>query len=501
MKKWMKAGIPLVLVLVAVSAFMVRDRGVAEAEDSALEFAVAELRSLEVTAEAAGLIEPIRLVEVKSKASGEITSLRVETGDAVQRGELLGEVDPRDVRNTYAQAEADLAVAKARMETARAQKQRSEELRKASVITEQEYESAMFEEASARSQLVKAEVNLELARERLSDVTIRAPIDGVIISKTVEEGSIIQSASQNISGGSIIFTMADLSEMQVRTLVDETDLGKIKPGQQARVSVEAFPGRTFLGTILKIEPQAIVEQNVTMFPVLVHLTNMDGALKPGMNAEVVIEVARRENVTTIPNAAVVSMRDAAAAATMLGLGEDAVRNAMRPARQPDAAGAADGAPAAAGEQTGERGAGAARAGAQNDAASADGRARSADAGAVRGAGAPTGAQPGAGAARAMPQGGGDGSAMRQGGRGGRAGIGNGDTRTGVVFVRTATGIEPRMTVLGLNDWDNTEVIRGVKPSDEVVLISVARLQQQQQDMLDRMRERSSGAFPGAGGRR
>src|SRR5690606_38481922 len=241
MKKWMKPAIPLVLVSVAVSAFMVRDRGPAEAEESVLEFATAEQRSLEVTAEAAGLIEPIRLVEVKSKASGEITSLRVETGDAVKRGDLLGQVDPRDVRNTYAQAEADLEVAKARMETARAQKQRSEELRKANVITEQEYESATFEEASARSQLVKAEVNLQLAEERLSDVTITAPIDGVIISKSVEEGTIIQSASQNISGGSIIFTMADLSEMQVRTLVDETDLGKIQPGQQARVSVEAFP--------------------------------------------------------------------------------------------------------------------------------------------------------------------------------------------------------------------------------------------------------------------
>ncbi|MGH7448058.1 MAG: efflux RND transporter periplasmic adaptor subunit, partial [Longimicrobiales bacterium] len=329
MKKWMKPVIALALLLVAVSAFMVRDRDVVETDDNALEFQMAERRSLEVTAEAAGMIEPIRLVEVKSKASGEITRLLVETGDAVKRGDLLGQVDPRDVRNVYAQAEADLAVAEARMSTAKAQKERSEELRKANVITEQEFEAATFEEANARAQLVKAQVNLELARERLSDVTIRAPIDGIIISKSVEEGSIIQSASQNISGGSIIFTMADLAEMQVRTLVDETDLGKIQPGQQARVSVEAFPGRTFRGTVLKIEPQAIVEQNVTMFPVLVRLENRDGALKPGMNAEVVVEVARRENVTTIPNAAVVSMRDAAAAGTMLGMSEDQVRAALR----------------------------------------------------------------------------------------------------------------------------------------------------------------------------
>lgn len=103
----------------------------------------------------------------------------------------------------------------------------------------------------------------------------------------------------------------------------------------------------------------------------------------------------------------------------------------------------------------------------------------------------------------MPQRGGapgGGMGPRQGGRN-RGGIGNGDTRTGVVFVRNGTTIEPRMSVLGLNDWDHTEVIRGVQPGEEVVLISVARLQQQQQDMLDRMRQRNSGPFPGGGGRR
>jgi HlyD family secretion protein len=467
MKKWMKPTIALALVLVAVSAFIVRGRDAVEPDDSVLEFAMAEQRSLEVTAEAAGLIEPIRLVEVKSKASGEITRLLVETGDAVKRGDLLGEVDPRDVRNTYAQAEADLAVAQARMATARAQKERSEELRKANVITEQEYEAATFEEANARAQLVKARVNLELARERLSDVTIRAPTNGIIISKSVEEGSIIQSASQNISGGSIIFTMADLAEMQVRTLVDETDLGKIQPGQQARVTVEAFPGRTFMGTVLKIEPQAIVEQNVTMFPVLVRLENRDGALKPGMNAEVVVEVARRKDVTTIPNAAVVSMRDAAAAATMLGLTEDDVRAAMRGGAQPDAP--QDRTPN-----------GTSPAGAEQAVA-----ARS---------GPPVAIAQGAGSPGAM------GARQGAGGRN-RAGIGNGDTRMGVVFVRKGNTVEPRMSVLGLNDWDHTEVIRGVQPGEEVVLISVARLQQQQQDMLNRMRERNAGPFPGGGGRR
>jgi HlyD family secretion protein len=241
MKVWMKQAGFVVVVLVVLTALVVRNRAPVAADDSAPEAELVERRSLEVTAEAAGLIEPIRLVEVKSKASGEILSLRVESGDAVRRGDLLGNIDPRDVRNAFAQAQADLDVAQARLATAEAQRARSAELRAANVITEQEFESAKLEEANGRAQFVKAKVNLELAQERMGDVTIRAPIDGVIIRKDVEEGQIIQSASQNISGGTTVFVMADLSEMQVRTLVSETDLGKIQPGMSARVSVEAFP--------------------------------------------------------------------------------------------------------------------------------------------------------------------------------------------------------------------------------------------------------------------
>src|SRR5687767_2655971 len=244
MKKWIKFGGFLVVALSASAYYVNAKQEEPVVVEEAADSEPVARRSLEVTAEAAGNVEPIRLVEVKSKASGEIMRLLAETGSAVRRGDLLGEVDPRDVRNAFEQAEADLGVAEARATTAAAQLKRSQELRKSSVITEQELESATFENANAQAQLVKAKTNVQLARERLNDVTILAPINGVIIQKNVEEGAIIQSASQNISGGTAVFLMADLSVMQVRTLVDETDLGKIKAGQDARVTVEAFPGRT-----------------------------------------------------------------------------------------------------------------------------------------------------------------------------------------------------------------------------------------------------------------
>jgi HlyD family secretion protein len=481
----------IVPALFAVVAGVACNRTAADQPTDAPELAAVERRSLEVTAEAAGAIEPIRVVEVKSKASGEITRLNVETGDRVEQGALLVEIDPRDVNTAFEQAQADLLVAEARLETSSAQRARIEELRKANVATEQELESALLDEANSRAQLVRAQTTLRLAEERKGDVAIRAPITGTIIARPVEVGTIIASASNNVSGGTPLMTMADLSEMQVRALIDETDLGQISAGLDVGVSVEAYPERTFMGRVLKIEPQAIVDQNVTMFPVIVRLDNSEGLLRPGMNADVRVEIAQRENVLAIPNAAVVSPRDANAAAQILGVPEDRMAALRGGPRAPEG-------------------------GAQLASASQEGLP------APNGEGAAT--SPPAGAAseectalrQRIRDGGGMGSlseADRQklaacrpaGGRGrgqrdddAARGRPNADVRDGVVFVRGASGIEPRRVTLGLNDWDYTEVISGLEEGEQVVLMSVARLQQQQQDFVNRMRERSTG-FPGAGG--
>lgn len=471
---------------------------------SAAEIATVELRDLDIRVEASGTVEPIRVVEVKSKASGEILRIHVESGMEVKRGTLLAEIDPRDVRNGLAQAEADLEVARARLATAEAQRRRAEELRKANTITEQEYEAAVLDEANARAQLIKAETNLELARERMGDVTIRAPIDGTIIEKSVEIGQIIASASQNISGGTTLLKMADLSEMQVRTLVDETDIGQVQPGQTARVTVEAFPGRVFVGEVLKIEPQAVVEQNVTMFPVLVLLSNEQRLLKPGMNAEVEIEVARRENVVTVPNTAVIGMRDVAAAGAALGLDEDEVREALQRNRAAGPqGGGAPGGPGGPGPNVAA--AGAQAAGGQ----AAEGSGVSAECAALREKLRSGGWNNLSESDRALLQrcrsqlGGGRGPGRMAGLGGGPAGGRSPDVRPGVVFVATPKGPEPRMVMLGVNDWDYTEVIRGVEPGEKVYLISVARLQQQQQEFENRIRQRSAnpmfGGGPGGGG--
>ncbi|HEX7051604.1 MAG TPA: efflux RND transporter periplasmic adaptor subunit [Longimicrobiales bacterium] len=470
--------------------------GAAEAEaESAPELVTVERRDLDISAEAAGIIEPVRVVEVKSKASGEILDLTVDTGDRVEEGALLATIDPRDVRNALDQAEADLEVARARLATAEAQRKRSAELHEANVITEQEFESAALEEATARAQFIKAQTNLELARERMGDVTIKAPMDGTIIQRDVEVGQIIASASQNISGGTILMLMADLSDMQVRVLVDETDIGRIQPGQSAGVTVQAYPGRVFRGEVIKIEPQAVVDQNVTMFPVLVGLENREGLLKPGMNAEVEIEIARRQDVVVVPNAAVVALPDVVDAGAVLGLEPEAVQAAMRGRRPGGDMVAMAGRENAqsAGTDGHATDSGASAASPQSEAAEAPGDACASLRAKIRDGGIGSLTEEERGRMRECGRRFGRG---RPGGPfGGQGGRGS-DARPAVVFVQGPDGPEPRRIMLGLNDWEYAEVLRGLEPGEKIYLISVARLQQEQQERLNRFRERAS-AFPGS----
>lgn len=287
--------------------------------DYGIQTAPAELRSMRVTAESNGELEPVLKVEVKSKASGEILQLFTDSGDEVEVGALLAEVDPRDVDNAYDQAQADLDVAEARMEISRKQRDRSQQLLDSAVITPREFEQAELEFANSQAGLVRATTNLELATLRRADVRITAPMSGTILEKLVEYGQVIQSATQNVSGGTTLFVMANLDDMRVRTFVDEQDVGQLAAGMIATVTVEAFSDRTFQGVIEKIEPQALVQQNVTMFPVIVLLDNRAGLLKPGMNAEVEILIDERDNTLTVPNNSVVQPQEVAPAAEVLGL--------------------------------------------------------------------------------------------------------------------------------------------------------------------------------------
>ena len=287
-----------------------------------------ETRAIQVTVDAAGVIEAEITVEVKSKASGEILAMYAETGDVVEAGFLLVEIDQRTPRNRLAETEADLVAARARRAIAETQMERSQTLFGSGTLTETDYEQSQLEYANSQAQVIRTEVALENAKIAMDDTEIRAPITGTIIQRNVEPGSVISSPTQDVGGGSILMKMADLRTVQVRTLVDETDIGKIRPGMPAHVTVAAYPNQPFDGDVLKIEPQAIVEQNVTMFAVLIRLDNQGDLLKPGMNAEVEILIANNEAVSAVPTIALRVESDIPTAALMLGLAESELREML-----------------------------------------------------------------------------------------------------------------------------------------------------------------------------
>ena len=498
-----------------------------------------ERRDIVVSASAAGSIEPVTTVEVKSKASGEIMQVTVETGDAVRPGQLLVRVDPRAPTNALKQAEADLDVAQAQLANAQSQLRRSEELFKTQSITEQEFEAARLQAANANAQLVRAQRNLEDAKIAFEDTEVKAPSRGVIIQRSVEPGTVISSAISQVSGGTVLLRMANLDTVQVRTLVDETDIGKIQPALPVTITVDAFPNRPFQGIVLKVEPQAVVQQNVTMFPVLIRIANENGLLKPGMNAEVEIHVGSRQNVLAVPNAALRTQRDVSSAAGVLGLDPQEVLQQVADARRqarPDSGArtvAGPGAPPAA------NGPGSTKAEGEKvttpdgreitlppglkasqvtavfakmqsggfQSLTAEDRAVMQQLRSAGGMGGP-GARGGSGRTFTGSGGGagGDGTLMVSRSDGG-GGSGGSDYLLGgdyIVFVARGGELRPVPIRTGLTDLDYSEVLSGLTEQDTVLILpsaSLIRQQQESQRQTEMMRSAMPGVQPMPGGGR
>jgi HlyD family secretion protein len=518
---------------------------------------VADIQTVPVTrqtividAQAAGTVEPINVVEVKSKASGVITRMTVETGTAVKPGDLLAQVDTRDVQNQYNQALADVRAAEARQAVATAQKRRADEMFRARVITAQEHEASTLDFANAQAQVVRARASLDLAKQRLEDATVTAPVAGTVIEKTVSLGQVITSATGSFGGGTTLLKMADLTRVRVRALFNETDIGQVRPAQPATVVVDAYPDRRFAGLVEKIEPQAVVQQGVTMFPVLVTLDNREGLLKPGMNGEVSVLIDERVNVLAVPNDAVRTPREAVTTAPLLGLDPDSVQAQLRAqlsGRRGAAAGgraAADGAPGArqqgeqgqqrrgAGRQQIEvsdqqcaevRGAVARRPAERRRLDDLQTRMRAADAdrmtivAEVRAVYQTIGVDPrvamecrrreaGTSADGVGPARNGDGRAgapvrlaSPTDGAAADPGAPPARTRSGLVFVAEGNTYKPRAVVLGAGNYDFTEVVSGLREGERVAILSALAVQAEREERTERFRSRMGGGVPGMQG--
>ncbi len=482
-------------------AALVLSLGCAKAAETPVYQALpVERRDIVVSAQASGSVRPDTLIEVRSQASGEVTDIKIQTGDVVRRGTLMIEIDPRTARNNVEQAQAALDVARARLQNAAASKRRADELFESQSISEQERDASALDYANANAELVRTRVALENAQIALEQTAVRAPINGTVITKTVERGSVITSSTSGVGGGTILMTMADLNLVQVRTLVDETDIGKIQPGQRVTVTVEAYPNRSFEGTVSKIEPQAETAQNVTMFPVIFRISNREGLLRPGMNAEVEVHVGERRGVLAVANATLRTQRDVASAAAVLGLDPEEVT------RQLAAADSAARATPPAGGDTSNRASLGARSANGPEGQPAGGVVVQTPRGPVT---LPPGvteaqfteamgrmrSQSATAADRALMQRIFSGMQNRRGGAQGGA-----DTRFGgqyIVFVQRPGGPVPVSIRTGLTDLDYSEVVSGLQEGDSVLALPSASLISSQTEMQNRMnRITGGGAVPG-----
>jgi HlyD family secretion protein len=294
-------------------------------ESSLIRTETVRRRNIVVSAEATGVVEPVNVVEVKSKASGQITRMTVETGYDVKAGDLLVQLDTREVESRYRQALSDRDAAKSRYDVSLNNRRRQRELFQQRFITEQEFQTGISDSANAHGAFVRAEAALDIAQQQRDDATVRAPIDGTIITKTVSVGSVITSSTGSMGAGTTLLTMADLSRVRVRAHFNETDIGAVQPGLVAAVTVDAFPDAPFRGIVEKIEPIAVVQQSVTMFPVLIAIDNAERKLKPGMNGEVAVRLDEREGVLAVASDAIRTLREAEFNATLLKLNPDSVR--------------------------------------------------------------------------------------------------------------------------------------------------------------------------------
>ena len=286
-------------------------------------------KSLELSIEASGEIEAISTIEIKSKASGEVLFLGAEVGDYIQKGSILARIDQRTPNNILAQAEADLGLSKVRLENAKSQLVRGEALHSEGSIADKDFEDIQENYASAQSAVVRTQVSLENANISLDDTIVRSPTEGTIISRSVEVGQVISSPSVAVGGGTVLMRMADLGSVRVRALVDEIDVGKVRVGQDVSIKVSAYRDRQFFGKVAKIEPLAKVEQNVTLFPILIDIENKENLLLLGMNTDVIIQILDESVSLSIPTSSLRTRKDIKSAAALLEMPEDQVNTFLK----------------------------------------------------------------------------------------------------------------------------------------------------------------------------
>ncbi|MCQ2280537.1 MAG: efflux RND transporter periplasmic adaptor subunit [Bacteroidales bacterium] len=259
-----------------------------------IETRPATLDSLETTITATGEIQPVTKVEVGTQVSGKVEKLYVDYNSHVTKGQLLAELDRSTLLERINQCQANLASAQSSLNQAKLSYERIKALYQQGAETQENLENAENQYNQAKSQVELSKTSLRSAEVDLSYATITSPIDGIVMSKSVEEGQTVASSFSTPT----IFTIAqDLTRMQVEANVDEADIGKVVEGQKVTFTVDAYPDDVFTGTVRQKRLSPTVTNNVVTYTVIIDAPNPDEKLMPGMTASVNIIVDKQGGIT------------------------------------------------------------------------------------------------------------------------------------------------------------------------------------------------------------
>jgi HlyD family secretion protein len=311
MKRKLSLAIAIVTVTGLSAAAMYVRRG---SEEPVVATDVVSRGSIRTVVTASGTLEAVDTVQVGTQVSGAIQSLGADFNAIVKKGQVLARLDPSLIQADIERAKANLLGAEADLERLNVQRadaevklNRAKELAVRELIATSDLDAAEMtwrtsdaQVKAAAAQVTQARAALSQSQVNLQKTVITSPIDGIVISRSVDVG---QTVAASLQAPTLYTIAADLKEMQLKASIDESDLGSVKEGQSVTFHVDAYPNDVFRGTVQQVRLNPVIESNVVTYAAIVSAPNAELKLKPGMTATLTVEVTRRDNVLRVPNAA------------------------------------------------------------------------------------------------------------------------------------------------------------------------------------------------------
>ena len=294
-KGWIGIGVIAVLI---VAWFLLR--GGKKEEKVSFDTAKVENTNIQTSITATGTIEPVTSVTVGTQVSGIVSKLYVDYNSVVKKGQVIAELDRTNLISELNTARANLSSAQSTAAYELSNYNRYKTLYDKGLVSADEYESALLSYQKAKEQVNTSRESVQKAQTNLGYATITSPIDGVILSKSVEEG---QTVAASFNTPELFVIAQDLTNMRVIADIDEADIGGVKEGQRVTFTVDAFPDDSFEGAVTQVRQQATTESNVVTYEVVISAPNKDLKLKPGLTANVTIFTLEKNNVLAVPSKA------------------------------------------------------------------------------------------------------------------------------------------------------------------------------------------------------